>query len=55
VIILAIPNPWGIRSNHKWNSELLKFHRETDTLATMPKATDTKVKVYNLPVLRMIL
>jgi hypothetical protein len=55
VIILAIPKPWGIKSSHRWNSDVLKFHKETDTLATMPSDTDTKVKEYSLPVLRIIL
>lgn len=55
VIILAIPKPWGIKSNHRWNSDVPKFHKETDTLAMMASDTDTNVKEYNLPVLRISL
>lgn len=55
MIILAIPNPWGSKSSHRWNSDVLKFHKETDTLAIIPRNTDTRVKMYSFPVLRMIL
>ena len=53
--MLAIPKPWGVRSNQKWNCGVLKFHKETDTFARTPSATETKVKEYSLPVLRIIL
>jgi len=54
VIMLAIPNPWGIRSSQRWSSDVLKLHKETDTLATIPSDTETKVKEYSFPVLRII-
>ena len=55
VITLATPKPWGIKSNQKWSSGVLKFHKETDAHATTLSDTDTKVKEYSLPVLRIIL
>ena len=55
MIKLDIPKPEGTRSNHRWNLDVLKSHRETDMLEKIPRAADTKVKKYSLPVLRMIL
>jgi len=53
VIMLAIPNPCGVKSNQRWSSDVLKFHKETDTLAVTPNDTDAKVKEYSFPVLRI--
>ena len=55
VIKLAIPKPQGTRSNHRWKFDVLKSHSATHTLEMIPRAADTKVKVYSFPVLRMIL
>jgi len=55
VIMLAVPKPWGIKSTHRWNSDVLKLHEETDTLAIIPSDTEIKVKEYSFPVLRIIL
>lgn len=45
VIILATPKPWGIKSSHRFHSEELKFHNETNTLAIIPRAMDARVRV----------
>ena len=55
LIKLDIPRPPGTRSNHRWNLDVLKSHKETHMLERIPRAADTKVKKYNFPVLRMIL
>ena len=55
VIRLPIPKPQGTRSNHRWNSDVSKSQRATNMLDMIQTAADTKVKVYSLPVLRMIL
>ena len=51
--MLAIANPQGIKSNHKWNFDVLESHKATDAFEIIPMNTDTKVKIYSLPVLRM--
>ena len=53
--MLEIPNPWGIKSNHRWSSDVSKLHEETNTHAKIPSDTDTRVKEYSLPVLRISL
>ena len=55
LVILAVPKPWGIKSVHRWNSDVLKFHKKTDTLEIIPSNADTKVKECSLRVLRIIL
>jgi len=45
--MLAIPKPWGVKSNQKWSSGVLKFHKETDALERTPSDMDTKVKEYS--------
>ena len=55
VITLAIPRPCGTISNHKWNEEVSSFHITTSIAAATVIAQETKVRVYSLPVRRMIL
>ena len=55
VIELAMPNPCGTISNHKWNADVLSVHKTTRTFARTVSREDTKVKVYSFPVFLMTL
>lgn len=45
VMKLAIPNPCGIRSNHKWKEDVLWSHRHTDALARIVNRDETRVRL----------
>lgn len=45
VIKLAIPNPWGNRSNQRWICEDSRFQNTTKVLAITVKKEDASVKV----------
>lgn len=52
---LAIPKPCGIMSTQRWNVEVASFQKITRALARTAIPAESKVSVYNFPVLRMIL
>jgi len=41
---LAIPNPCGIMSSHRWYVDVLSFHRAVKMLAIMVKIVEANVK-----------
>jgi hypothetical protein len=52
---LAMPKPCGIRSNQRWRADESSSQKVTRRLARMVKREETRVRVYNFPVRRIIL
>lgn len=52
---LAIPNPCGTISNHKWKEDESSFHRHTKIAAMTVIMEEIRVKPYSFPVLLITL